>query len=77
MTELPAAVRAMAGRGPDWAAWVDRLPALTRDVVAQWRLRPDGASTHGYCSMVLPVRTPDGAPADRGRGGAAEQARRG
>ena len=63
MTELPAAVRAMAGRGPDWAAWVDRLPALTRDVVAQWRLRPDGASTHGYCSMVLPVRTPDGAPA--------------
>ena len=63
MTELPAAVRAMAGRGPDWAAWVDRLPALTREVVALWQLRPDGPWTHGYCSLVLPVRTPDGAAA--------------
>ena len=63
MTELPAAVRAMAGRGADWAAWVDRLPALTRDVVALWRLQPDGPWTHGYCSLVLPVRTPDGAAA--------------
>lgn len=63
MTELPAAVRAMAGRGPDWAAWVEQLPALTREVVALWQLRPDGAWTHGYCSLVLPVRTPDGAAA--------------
>ena len=63
MTELPAAVRAMAGRGPDWAAWVARLPALPRDVVAEWELRPDGPWTHGYCSLVLPVRTPDSASA--------------
>jgi streptomycin 6-kinase len=37
----------MAGRGPDWAAWVDWLPALTREVVALWQLRPDGPWTHG------------------------------
>ena len=63
MTEHPAVVRAMAVRGPDWAAWVDRLPALTRDVVALWQLRPDGPWTPGYCSLVLPVRTPEGAAA--------------
>ena len=63
MTELPAAVRTMADRGPDWRAWVERLPLLVRDVAAQWRLRPDGPSTHGYCSLVLPMRTTDGAAA--------------
>jgi len=63
LIELPAAVRAMAGRGPDWAAWVERLPGLAGEVVAQWRLRPDGPPMHGYCSLVLPVRTPDGAAA--------------
>jgi streptomycin 6-kinase len=53
----------MAGRGPQWATWIDSLPKLIRDVLAQWRLRPDGPATHGYCSLVLPVRTPDGAAA--------------
>ena len=53
----------MAARGPDWAAWVDRLPALTSEVVALWQLRPESPWTHGYCSLVLPVRTPDGAAA--------------
>lgn len=50
----------MADRGPPWAAWVDALPRVTRDVVAQWQLRPDGPATHGYCSLVLPVHTPNG-----------------
>ena len=63
MSELPAGVRAMADRGPQWSAWVDALPRLTRDLVAHWGLRPDGAATHGYCSLVLPVRTRDGAAA--------------
>lgn len=63
MSELPAGVRAMADRGPEWAAWIDALPRLTRDVVAGWGLRPDGLATHGHCSLVLPVRTPDGPPA--------------
>lgn len=62
MIDLPAGVRAMAARGPDWAAWVDALPRLTRDLVGQWQLRADGPATHGYCALVLPVRTADGAP---------------
>ena len=53
----------MAGRGPDWTAWVERLPGMAGDIAAQWRLRPDGPPMHGYCSAVLPVRTPDGAAA--------------
>ncbi|KAA0105636.1 aminoglycoside phosphotransferase family protein [Mycolicibacterium sp. P1-5] len=63
MSDVPAGVRAMADRGPQWATWVDALPRLSRDVVAQWRLRPDGPATHGYCSLVLPVRTSDRAAA--------------
>ncbi|HNM92877.1 MAG TPA: aminoglycoside phosphotransferase family protein [Mycobacterium sp.] len=63
MIELPAAVRAMAGRGPDWADWVRRLPAIAVDMLARWRLRPDGRPMHGHCSLVLPVRTADGAAA--------------
>ncbi|TGD84513.1 aminoglycoside resistance protein [Mycolicibacterium sp. CH28] len=63
MTELPAGVRAMAARGPDWASWVAALPQLTRAVLAQWQLRPDGPAVHGYCSLVLPERTPGGAAA--------------
>ena len=53
----------MAGRGPEWATWIDALPRLTRDAIAEWQLRPDGPATHGYCSLVLPVRTRDGVPA--------------
>jgi len=63
VSDLPAGVRAMADRGPEWAAWVAALPRLSREVVAQWRLRPDGPAVHGYCSLVLPVRAPDGATA--------------
>lgn len=63
MNDLPVGVRAMADRGPQWATWIDALPALTREVVAQWRLRLDGPAIHGHCSLVLPVRTPDGADA--------------
>jgi len=63
MTEIPVEVSAMAGRGPEWAAWVDGLPATVRLLVEQWRLRTDGDPTHGHCSLVLPVRTADGVAA--------------
>lgn len=29
---LPSDVQAFARRGPEWAAWVDRLPRLTADL---------------------------------------------
>ncbi|MCU1698660.1 MAG: Streptomycin 6-kinase [Mycobacterium sp.] len=58
--ELPAAVRAMAARGPEWATWVDGLPKLVRSQLDDWDLTPDGDPTHGYCSIVLPARAADG-----------------
>lgn len=47
----------MAGRGPDWAGWVDRLPRLVADLVEEWELEIDGEPTHGFTALVLPVRT--------------------
>jgi streptomycin 6-kinase len=57
---LPDGVLDMGRRGPDWAAWVDRLPAIVRDLYADWVLRPDGSMMHGYCSLVVPVITAGG-----------------
>ena len=53
----------MATRGPQWERWVDALPSTVRLLVEQWRLHPDGEPTHGQCSLVLPVRTSEGAAA--------------
>jgi len=60
---LPEAFSAYAARGPDWAGFLDRLPGLVRDLLADWQLRLDGPPTHGYCALVLPVRTAGGRPA--------------
>jgi streptomycin 6-kinase len=53
----------MAARGPQWAIWVDALPAIVELVMRQWEIRPDGVPTNGHCSLVIPVRTADGAAA--------------
>ena len=50
----------MSGRGPDWARWVDRLPGRLAALLDEWELTTDGWSMHGYCSIVVPVRTTDG-----------------
>ena len=57
---LPPDVLAMRDRGDDWAAWVDRLPALARDLLDEWELTVDGALMNGFCSLVVPVLTADG-----------------
>lgn len=54
---LPAGVLGMAVRDETWADWVDRLPRLTDDLLAEWGLAVDGLPMHGYCSLVVPVRT--------------------
>ncbi len=61
-TGLPAAVLAMAERGPQWADWVDGLAGRQRGLLEEWALRPDGPPMHGYCSLVQPVRTASGRP---------------
>ena len=53
----------MAGRGTHWAAWVDGLPGVVQVLIERWGLHLDGDPTHGHCSLVLPVRTAEGADA--------------
>ena len=59
MTPLPDSFVALAANGPDWAAWLDRLPGLVRDLLEEWSLRPEGEATHGSAALVVPVRTAD------------------
>ncbi len=61
--ELPAAVLAMAARGPAWESWVGGLPRLLRDLLGEWDLVVDGEVLHGRCAVVVPVRDADGTAA--------------
>lgn len=60
---IPPTLQKYADRGPDWAAWLDRLPRLVGELLAEWSLTPDGVATHGNTALVLPVRTEAGRPA--------------
>lgn len=54
---IPADLTARAGLGEEWARWLEALPRLVDDLVAEWELRPQGPVWHGYCSVAIPVRT--------------------
>jgi streptomycin 6-kinase len=55
---LPRGLDEQRGLGPDWAAWLDRLPALFAEVLTEWQLTREGDDLwHGFCSLVAPVRT--------------------
>jgi len=60
---VPAGLLAAAARGPAWAQWLDRLPALVRELQGEWQLTADGEPAHGHTALVLPVRTAGGRPA--------------
>ena len=60
---LPDGVLSMAERGDDWAGWVERLPRLGDELLAEWELTPDGWSMHGYTSIVIPVKREGDQPA--------------
>lgn len=60
---LPQSFTAIGARGPAWAAFVDAVPRLVRDLAGEWELVVDGEATHGYCALVVPVRTRSGAGA--------------
>ncbi len=60
---VPPALDAQRRLGPDWGAWLDRLPRLAADLVEEWDLTLDGPVWHGFCSLVPAVRTADGTPA--------------
>jgi streptomycin 6-kinase len=61
--DLPAGLLAFRDREPSWYAWLAGLPRLLRDVVEEWGLEYDGPPRHGYCALVVPVRTAGGRPA--------------
>jgi streptomycin 6-kinase len=61
--DVPPGLLEQRELGADWARWLDRLPRLLADVVEDWALAYDGPPTHGFCSLVAPVRTPAGRPA--------------
>lgn len=60
---LPDEVLALAGRGPAWASYVDRLPRLLDELVGDWSVVPVGAPRWGRASVLLPVVDADGAEA--------------
>lgn len=60
---IPTEFLTVGSRGPDWAAWLDGLPRLTRELLDSWGLRVDGDSAYGNCALVVPVRTADGSAA--------------
>ncbi len=57
---VPAGLLSQRELGEDWARWLDRLPRLAEELVAEWRLTPSAAPLHGYCSLVLPVTAAGG-----------------
>ncbi|GAA4802051.1 aminoglycoside phosphotransferase family protein [Nocardioides caeni] len=60
---VPVELDARRRLGPDWATWLDRLPASARDLLDEWDLAPGAETWHGFCSLALPVTTADGTPA--------------
>jgi streptomycin 6-kinase len=61
---LPDGLDEQRELGPEWAAWLDRLPRMFADLIDDWDLTRDGDDLwHGSCSLVTPVRTADGTPA--------------
>lgn len=57
---IPGALDAQRILGEDWADWLDRLPRLAAELLEEWELSRDGEQMHGFCSLVLPVRTAEG-----------------
>lgn len=55
--DLPPTFLAIADRDEQWAAWVDGVPRIVRDLLDEWDLSVDGEPMHGWTSLVVPVRT--------------------
>ncbi|GAB7006205.1 streptomycin 6-kinase [Nocardioides sp. AN3] len=56
---IGSGLSAYAARGADWAAWLDRLPGLLRQILEEWELAPDGEANHRSTALVMPVVTGD------------------
>lgn len=50
-------------RGAAWRSWLQRLPREVEESCRAWQLDPDGEPAAGVASVVVPVRTREGARA--------------
>ena len=61
---IPDALAAAGERGEPWASWLDALPRLASEVLAEWELTLDRLPGAGFASgataLVLPVRDSSG-----------------
>jgi len=67
-TLIPESFSALVtGRAPEphisGDEWLLQLPHLVEASLAEWDLTLDGASMHGICALVVPVRLDDSSPA--------------
>jgi streptomycin 6-kinase len=53
---IPDSYRDHAGDLPDSAEWLPGLSVTAARLAADWEVEPDGPATHGWVSMVWPVR---------------------
>lgn len=53
---VPDGLRAVEPWRPERQAWLRALPGLVGDLLDEWGLTISGASTHGQCALVVPVR---------------------
>ena len=60
--DIPAGLLSFGDREEGWRPWLDALPRLVHDVVEEWELTYDGPPRHGFCALVVPVRTTGGRP---------------
>ena len=60
---VPVELAARQGHGPSWTTWLDGLPRLLDELLAEWQLGADGDPIPGSCAVVVPVRTTSGRPA--------------
>ncbi|WP_020015254.1 aminoglycoside phosphotransferase family protein [Promicromonospora sukumoe] len=60
--EVPPALAASYARslGDEGRSWTAALPGLVADLLDRWDLRPDGATSAGAASLVVPVAGRDG-----------------
>lgn len=57
---LPDEFWSRAGRGASWGWWLEGLPRLMSDTLAEWQLTPDGEVWTGHNAAVLGVTTVTG-----------------
>lgn len=62
--DVPSALAAAPHYDTEFGrAWIAGLPALVRQCLDRWSLRPDGPTRHGAAALVLPVVRSDDTPA--------------